>query len=156
MVNQMISHSIYMAIGIIAVIMIISSVTNMKTEMESVDRNVKMNYVADIIYNKLTELNRLNVDSANFLIEGSYFVKLENNLITVSDSEKSVTREINLEMSGVAELPAYLTLADGEITITETATESSGLTEIKDSFEIIDTEVEPVPAPVPISPISMR
>ena len=121
MADQVLSHTLYLAIGIIAMLMIVSSVYGMQNNMHEIDTEVKLNYIASLVENKILELEKLDVDEARVKIDGDYLVNFENNKILVSDSDIEVVREVDMEISGEAMLPAYLKLSNGKIEIAEQA-----------------------------------
>ncbi|MBU3905055.1 MAG: hypothetical protein KJ906_02830 [Nanoarchaeota archaeon] len=120
MADQVLSHTLYLAIGIIAMLMIVSSVYGMQNNMDTIDKEVKLNYIVSLVENKILELEELGVDEASVKIDGSdYLVKFESNKIIVSNSDIEIIRDVGFEISGEAILPAYLILNSGQFQIIE-------------------------------------
>ncbi|MDD5416823.1 MAG: hypothetical protein PHU12_02495 [Candidatus Aenigmarchaeota archaeon] len=123
MVQPIVSHTTYIAIGIIAVLMIITSLYTYTGRLGEIDATAKLNYIADDIQNKLIQFNSL--ESAEFGAkvkigasqDNKILVKLSNNLITVSGYDTEITKDADMQMSGEAYLPAYLVYENGKVTM---------------------------------------
>ncbi len=157
MVDQVLSHTLYLAIGIIAMLMIVSSVYGMQDNMNKIDKEVKLNYVASTIENKILELQKLDIDDASVKIEGlNYLVSFENNKIIIKDGDTVVERDVDFELSGEAILPAYLVLSSGEFQISEDSTHSISSSEDLDVV-VIPIKEEPIEEPpIGINPPPVR
>ncbi len=114
MVQPIVSHTTYIAIGIIAVVMIIAGIYGMKANVQEIDKTTKLKYVADIIADNILEFKSLDGDNfeAKIILDpygyNQTIVKLSDNLITVKEGELEVEKQIDMQMSGESYLPAYL------------------------------------------------
>ncbi len=119
MVEQILSHSTYMAIGIIAVIMIMAALYGFKADVQEAYATVKLNYIADSVQNKVLEMKDSGSDfEARIKIDADgYLLTLSNNLITVRGNGVEVTRTVDAQMSGEEYLPAYLAYKGGTVVV---------------------------------------
>lgn len=120
MVQPIVSHATYIAIGIIAILMILSSLYNFKANIETVDNTAKINYIADLIQKDITLHSSESLDfEAKIKVNGPHniLVSLKNNNIEVNGYGITVSRPVTMKMSGEAYLPAYLTFASGGVNI---------------------------------------
>lgn len=118
MVQPIVAHTTYIAIGIIAMMMILSSLYGFKGNIEKADANLKLTQVADNIQSKILEFRAMGGE-ARVKIDGddNILVKLSNNLIIVSGYNVNVTKTIDMQMSGEEYLPANLTFTNNRVTL---------------------------------------
>ena len=118
MVQPIVAHTTYIAIGIIAMMMIITSLYGFKANMEKADATLKLTQVVDNIQSDVIAVKTIGGE-AKVKIDGDdkILVKLVNNLITASGYGVTVNRTINMQMSGEEYLPANLTFSNNKVTI---------------------------------------
>ncbi|MBU3896686.1 MAG: hypothetical protein KJ697_02010 [Nanoarchaeota archaeon] len=120
MVQPIVSHATYIAIGIIAILMILSSLYSFKDNIESVDNTAKLNHIADIIQKNVILHSFESPDfQAKMKVSGpqNVLVSLQNNFIEVKGYDMTISRSVDMKMSGDAYLPAYLIFLENEAMI---------------------------------------
>jgi len=119
MVNPIISHTTYIAIGIIAVVMIVAAIYGLQENIRIVDKTAKLDYAALIIENKILELDLLatpNFEAKTKIDPYAYnetLLEMSSGVITLTGNGIQVTREIGMDISGKQYLPAYLLYKNG-------------------------------------------
>lgn len=125
MVHPILSHTTYIAVGMIAIMMIIATVYGMQADVSKVDKTSKINYIALEIENKIIELNAISSDNFEAQIQipfsEKYLVEISGNILTVSGDGNEVTRTISVQGSGQGYTPIYLKFDNDEVTVSETA-----------------------------------
>ena len=120
MVSQLVSHTTYLLIALVAVGLILASFSSFRNDIEKISIESNLNIIADTVKQEILELYSSSEESGKFEIPLQS--RLGNNpfIITLSDKkivveldefrvEKNVS--INANLTGRAVLPAFLVLS---------------------------------------------
>ncbi len=119
MVQPILSHATYIAIGIIAVIMIISTFYSLQSNILDLNLKSNLEYTARTVENKILDFKSMGGSDfeANVMIDGSGLLSLSNNVIKLAKNNIEVNRSVSATMSGEAYLPAHLTYSKNSAVI---------------------------------------
>ena len=134
-ISTLVSHAIYVALGIVVMGSFLVFAGNLKTGMDEQSMDSQLSTVAEAVRQDIVKLYLISKDSATDTgsiakfsvgfpekIGGrSYTITLSENLITVTSAVAEVKREVDVDISleGSAVMPACLELVkeSGEYTI---------------------------------------
>ena len=133
-VSQIISHALYIGMTILAISFLVIYMQGLKTDIEFQTTNSKLNFVSELVSNKIFDLYLISQESevvpepntnytiAQFEIPNpDYEIFFYENIFTARSGnyETNKTTNVNLYLSGKATTPAYLKLIrtnfDGDI-----------------------------------------
>ena len=120
MVQPIISHVTYIAIGIVAILMILGAVYGLRSDIYSVDTTAKLEYTADTIESKILEMKQFSSNDFEAKVKinaPEYKLTFSDNMMIISDGTLEVNRTINIKGSGEQYLPAYLLFKKGKVEV---------------------------------------
>lgn len=143
MADPILSHATYMAVGIIAIMLIIATVFTLQEDNRQINEVSKLNYYITSIENKILELSSISSDNFEAQIKINvperYLVKMSGNILSVSGDEFIAEKEIPIYGYGGGYGPIYLIFTDNEVVIAE------GVEIISELIELPPLEIGPTP-----------
>ncbi len=118
MVSQMVSHSVYILIALIAIAMILATFSVFRGNIEKVSVESSLNIVADSVKLEIlrlyssSESGKIEIPLQSRLGEKPMIIRLSNGKISVELDNYKVEKDIkiNANLDGVSNLPAFLVL----------------------------------------------
>jgi len=120
MVTQLVSHSLYLLIALVAIVLIIGGFSAFRNDVEKISTESSLNLIADTVkqeiirlYSSSEESGKSEIPLQSRLGERPYIIQLASNkvIVTLDGFEVEKKISINANLDGTASLPAFLVLS---------------------------------------------
>lgn len=119
MVSQLVSHSTYLLIALVAIAMILASFSAFRSNIEKVSTESNLNLIGDMVkqeilklYSSSEESGKIEIPVQSKLGEKPFIITLSQNKIVVEMNGFQIEKKvlINANLEGRASLPAFILL----------------------------------------------